>query len=240
MTHYSRSILSLIGVGIVALACGSSPPPKAEPAPNVTPPPPVAIPAAAGAAGTAAASPTDAQASPATTKPTVEGSANPPVAEPSTPAPKIFPVDVMTARETAFLLDYDHSSASEVAKKSCSGKTEEDEAKHAECLTKAHDKFGADVLRFKTGDNDKGPIKLSIYRRTNNALAERYTATVTLKEISPNLVKVEIKGGASGQRPILRDRGNFEVKVPNLYSIEIEDPTYGTLSYDAKVGLVAK
>jgi hypothetical protein len=229
-----------MGVGFVALACGSTPPPKAEPAPNSPPPLPAAVPAATGTAGAATAGETVAPASTAASQPKAEGAASPPAAEPPALAPKLYPIDVMTARETSFLLDYDHSSASQVATKSCAGKLEEDDAKHAECLTKAHDRFGADVLRFKKGDNDKGPIKLSIYRRTNNALAERYVATVELKEISPNLVKVEIKGGTSGQRPILRDRGNFEVKVPNGYSIEIEDPIYGTLSYDAKVGLVAK
>jgi len=154
-----------------------------------------------------------------------------------TAEPKLFPIDVITGPEMAYLIDYANSGASEMVNKSCSGKSEEDANKHAECLAKGREKFGADVLRFKK--DDKGRVKLIIYRRSGSALAELFTANVELKETTPNLVKVAIKGGV-GQRPILRDRGNFDVNVPNGYSIELEDSVYGKLAYDAKVGLVAK
>jgi hypothetical protein len=183
----------------------------------------------AGSPATAAANPQEAPTASATAEPAPSAA---PAAE-----PKFFPIDVITGPEMAYLVDYANSGASEVAKQSCSGKAEEDANKHAECLTKAREKFGGDVLRFKK--DAKGQVKLFVYRRSGSALAELYTASVALKEISPNLVKVEIKG-SSGQRPILRDRGNFEVKVPNGYSIELEDTVYGKLTYDAKVGLVGK
>jgi hypothetical protein len=240
MTRHTASAFSLANIGLIALACGSAPPPKAEPAPTGT----LTSAAAAGAPSVAATTAgTAALTSAATPQPQAEGASTPAAsnaAEPPAPTaePKLYPVDVLTGRETAFLVDYANSGAIEVANKNCSGKVEEDANKHAECLTKAREKFGADVLRFKK--DDKGHVKLTIYRRSGSALMELYTANVELKEISTNNVKVEIKGGTSGQRPILRDRGNFEVKVPNGYSIELEDSVYGKLPYDAKVGLVAK
>lgn len=194
----------------------------------------------AGAAGALAATPTTAKPD-EVPAPTVSAAVE--TTTPTAPAaePKLFPIDVITGPEMAYLVDYANSGASEVAKKSCSGKTDEDAEKqtdkHAECLTKAREKFGADVLRFKK--DAKGHVKLFIYRRSGSALAELFTANIELKEVSPNLVKVELKGG-SGQRPIIKDRGTFDVKVPNSYSIELDDTIYGKLTYDAKVGLVGK
>lgn len=232
----------LVGsIGLFAVACSSAPPPKAEPAPSPQTSQPVdkaadervdkTLVAAAGAPATSSAQVTPPEGSSTATSASVES------APPTPPAvePKFFPIDVITGPEMAYLIDYANSGASDVVKKSCSGKVEEDANKHAECLTKGREKFGADVLRFKK--DNKGRVKLFIYRRSGSALAELFTASADLKEMSPNLVKVDLKGG-NGQRPILKDRASFEVKVPNGYSIELQDAVYGRLAYDAKVGLV--
>lgn len=242
----TRTLTTLLvgSIGLFAVACSSAPPPKAELAsspqtsqPADKTPDKTVDKTLVAAAGAPATLPTPAapegppEGSPTATSASVESAPPaPPVAE-----PKFFPIDVITGPEMAYLIDYANSGASVAVKKSCSGKVEEDANKHAECLTKGREKFGADVLRFKK--DDKGRVKLFIYRRSGSALAELFTASVDLKEMSPNLVKVELKGG-NGQRPILRDRASFEVKVPNGYSIEIEDAIYGRLAYDAKVGLV--
>ncbi len=46
------------------------------------------------------------------------------------------------------------------------------------------------------------------------------------------------KGGEKGVRALFRNAGSAVITLPNEYSIEINDPTYGRLTYDAKVGLM--
>jgi hypothetical protein len=223
----------------MAIGCGSSPPPKAEPAPmmaaSAASPSSTNLAQAGASATSSAAAGTASVAAPEPAAP--QNAQSEPSPNPTTPEPKLFPIDVMTGRETAFLIDYANSGAVEVVKQSCAGKIEEDANKHEECLAKSREKFGADVLRFKK--DDKGRIKFYIYRRSGSALAELYVSNVELKEIGPNQVRVEMKGGSSGQRPIMKTQANFDVKVPNGYSIELQDTQYGRLPYEAKVGLVA-
>lgn len=166
--------------------------------------------------------------------------------------PRRSRVDLMTARETAYLIDYQHSGAVEVAKSACAPKSEaslpeasEDEAEQRaaerakkldDCMKKARDKFSADVLRFRR--DGLGNVQFVVYRRSGSALIEIHVSNVELDESAPDVVRLEIKGGVSGQRPIMRDRNQFDIKIPNGYSIELDDPQYGKLHYDEKVGLV--
>jgi hypothetical protein len=80
---------------------------------------------------------------------------------------------------------------------------------------------------------------LVISRRDGSAVKELSVTQVELKRVSSDTVRVEIKEAGLGQRPIMKDRNSFDVKVPNGYSIEIEDPRLGKLPYIAKVGFVA-
>lgn len=242
MTRSLHFAVATLGLAAVGWSCGSSPPPSAE-SPPVDASAATAAPigdADAGAAGAPAAEPAGADANVATAPPTTpeevksSGETNAPAKEPEA---KFFPIDVLTGREMAYLVDYAASGVIEAAKKGCAGKPEEDPSKFDECLAKARDKFGADVLRFRK--DDQGKIKLTMYRRNSSSLVETYNANVELKEASAHVVKVVLKGGGAGQRPIMKARRDFEIKVPNGYSLELDDPSLGKLPYDAKVGLVA-
>jgi len=131
----------------------------------------------------------------------------------------------------------DDEDADEARDAEAAARAEKVEAARAECLKQARDKFSADVLRFRR--DGLGHVKLVILRRNGSALKEIYVANVELKSISDRTVKVEIKEAGIGQRPIMKDRRDFELMIPNDYGIELKDPTFGRLPYDAKVGLVA-
>jgi hypothetical protein len=179
---------------------------------------------------------------------------------PPSPPRRVSPVDILTGSGTAFLIDYMHSPIKERAESFCeeqvkslknpSEKTSSEEEilakenaakeaaekKYAECLTKERSKFKADVLRFRRDALGNGTV--TIYRRTGSSLPEVYVANVQYKEAGTDSVQVIVKSGMSGSRPICRDRQDLVVKVPNGYSIELDDSLYGKLTYDAKVGLV--
>ncbi len=168
----------------------------------------------------------------------------PPPSEPSPqneepePAPKLSrtPINILTARDVAFMIDYGSSGAKALAEQSCEPKAA-DPAARAECMTKARDAFAADVLVFKQEEGG-GRTTLTIFKRKGSTLSQVLVAGIGFQDETDHSVKIVFKGGEKGVRALFRNAGSAVISLPNEYSIEIDDPTYGKLRYDAKVGLM--
>jgi hypothetical protein len=148
------------------------------------------------------------------------------------------PAKIASAEEPAKANDKTKAAeAAEAAEAEEAARSEKIEAVREECMKQAREKFEADVLRFRR--NGPGQIQLVISRRNGSAVKELSVTNVELKQTSGDTVRVEIKDAGLGQRPIMKDRSSFDVKIPNGYSIELEDARFGKLRYIAKVGFVA-
>ena len=226
------SVLAVASVAL-ALGCASAPPAAPPPAPALEPAPaavetPAPVPSAepVSDAGAPAA---DADA------PLVAPSAPPAPAETKRSQ---APINMLTARDAAFLVDYANSDAKQKAQKGCEAEAKGDAEKQGACLTKARDKFQPDVLKFRRDSETK--TSLLVYKRSGSTLRELWIGGVELSEPSPDSVKVKFVGSGKGARPIVRGRSDVVISVPNEYSIELDDPDLGHLRYDAKIGLVGE
>ena len=103
-------------------------------------------------------------------------------------------------------------------------------------MEKARDKFLPDVLRFKK--DEQGRVSLVIYKRAGSSLREVYLSAIELTEEGTDSVHIKFIGREKGQRPLFKTGKNL-VQVPNDYSIELSDPQFGKLTYNAKIGLVS-
>jgi hypothetical protein len=241
MTNSQRhlSVLALILVG-----CATAQPMPAPIAPAPAPAP-VAV-----AAPAPAPAPAPATAPSPAVNPNSEGASVATPAEPAkteasdsvltTPdaseAPRRqSPIDVLTARDVAFLADYANSEARARAETECNTDSKGDLAAKGECLEKARDKFKPDVLRFRK-DPD-GRLALVIYKRNGNTLRELCVSSIEFTDVTEDSVNLKFTGREKGARPLFRS-GSRTVRVPNDYSIEIDDPQFGKMSYSAKIGLV--
>lgn len=233
----SRSrLLDLTGVLLAFVACGSPPPaaapPPASAAPAASTPPPVtsapppAAPVASAPASTPAPAPAPAPPAPAP-------------ADDNGPGRAQKAIDIITARDAAFLIDYANSDAKQRAAETC-GKDQDPERARA-CEDKAREAFQGDVIRFKRGPDDKKDweksVQLLIYKRSGSALREVSVGTVELVPETDDAVRVKL-GHQKGARPLWRGESTALIKAPNDYTIEFDDPEYGHLRYDAKIGLV--
>lgn len=222
-------ITTLVGGAFVLFSCGGSPKPEpmaADPkpvAPVVEAPPPA--PVEAPAADTGAPEPVVETPAPATSAP----------AEPSRTQK---PIDMITSRDAAFLVDYANSDPKGKAQSACERESKGDAEKQGACLTKARDKFMPDVLRFRR--DSETVVSLLVYKRTGSALRELWIGVVELSESSSDSVKVKLTGKQKGTRPLFRSKNEIVISVPNEYSIEFEDPEFGRLRYDAKIGLITQ
>jgi hypothetical protein len=146
------------------------------------------------------------------------------------------PIAALTAARVAFLIDYGNSEAKAKAQAKCDKDPKKDDpAVKAACMEKARAQFLADVLVFKS--DKKNNVTLTIYKRNDSNLKEVFVAPVSLKDEGGSAVQLKFKGG-SGQRPLLKNANSPTLKMPNDYTVEIEDAEYGKLRYEAKIGLV--
>jgi hypothetical protein len=227
--------LSTCAVALILAACAGKPAqpeaasvPTPEPSPSAVQPPPDAT-------ATPESSPADAGSTESAAAPSEPPA---PAEEAPEPSPKLSrsPINVLTARDVAFMIDYGNSGAKALAEQSCEPKAS-DPAARAECMTKARDAFAADVLVFKQEEGG-GRTTLTIFKRKGSALSQVLVAGIAFKDETDNSVTIVFKGGEKGVRALFRNAGSAVITLPNEYSIEINDPTYGKLPYDAKVGLM--
>ncbi|HEX6272318.1 MAG TPA: hypothetical protein VFZ53_04740 [Polyangiaceae bacterium] len=232
-----RLLLSILGATGVAGGCGSPPAPEPTSAPAQTlplPPPTAEAPPPSEPSPT----PDAGAAAPVEDAPLIAPSAPAPAPEPAEPKRSQSPVNLVTARDAAFLVDYANSDAKKKAHAACETESKGEADKQGACLTKARDKFMPDVLRFRKDSETK--TSLVVYKRTGSTLRELWTGNVELSEPSPSSLKVKLVGSGKGTRPLWLGKSEVVIDVPNEYSLEFDDPTLGHLRYDAKIGLITQ
>jgi hypothetical protein len=145
-------------------------------------------------------------------------------------------VALITLPKVAFQIEYDDSAPRLKAEAACKAQTKDDAQAMASCLQKARDQFLPDVLRFKKGN--QGRWLVVIYKRSGSDLRELYSGAVELTDEPSSTVRLKVTGREQGQKPLFKGRTSALIKVPNEYSLELEDPQLGKLIYGAKIGLV--
>jgi hypothetical protein len=156
--------------------------------------------------------------------------------QPSEQVRRESPIEILTARDVAFLVDYANSAARHQAEADCTKEAKGDLSARSACLEKARDKFQPDVLRF-TRDN-QGHWALVVYKLHGSDLTEVYLGSVEFADQASDSVRLKLTGRERGRRPLFKTGKNV-IKVPNNDSIELDDPGLGHLTYHAKVGLAA-
>jgi hypothetical protein len=168
---------------------------------------------------------------PAPSAKTPEAKTEPPALEEKPSQP---PIEIITSPDTAFLINYPDSAPLEAARKTCSEKGGTDDEAIATCMNDARAAFKPDVLRFKKNGKSWDFV---IYKRDGSRLDEIYSARVDLSEDTPSTVKLKFSSD-KGARPLLKNKRDIVLTVPNDYSVVVNDPDLGKLVYEAKVGLV--
>lgn len=226
----------VVVAAIVALSsCGGSSPPPQQVTPNTSSPstaPTTAPPSPVASSQSSPPSSTGASTAPVSTGEAQHTEA----AATSAPAPEQYPVAILTAPGTAFLVDYANSDVKAHAISKCDAEAKPDDpAAKAACLQKAREKFLPDVLVFKA--DKRGHATLTIYKRNETVLQSVFDGVVVLQEKAPTAVEVQFKSG-KGLRPLFKGASTALIQMPNSYTVELDDPEWGHLRYDAKIGLV--
>jgi hypothetical protein len=185
------------------------------PTPQVQEPAPVA-------ASTASAAPAAATVAPAEPTPAAE------------PAPTRSLGDRLFARTIAYMLNYSASPAKDKVTQACNAKSGDDPAAQAACVEKERAKLVSDVFVFEK--SDKGTT-WTTYRRTGNQLAEVNSVEIQVGADSPEKIELKIKS-EKGPRQLFAGKKQVVILSDSDSSIAIDDPVFGKLIYEARIGLM--
>jgi hypothetical protein len=219
-------VVSLIALSALALpACGGSQPAAEAPtAEKSTPPADTAKKDDAGA---------DEAKKP---EPKADAKSDAKPAESSGPEVKRTAKDIITAPEVTFMFNFNDSEPKEKAEKSCTAQSGEDAKKMALCMKKESGKFQADGMQFKK-DKD-GEWSWVTLRRKGSAITILHSVHIDFGDDSATSVVIKPKGKDTGKQPG-KMPGEVKIDVPNEFEIALQDPTYGRMVYEAKIGIMS-
>jgi hypothetical protein len=151
------------------------------------------------------------------------------------PKPSRAPSDVLTQKDTLFMLSFDESDAGKAAEAACNKSSANDPKKTAACMAKERGKVDADGHGFKK--DKEGKLVWVVVHRQGKILITTHKVHVSFGDETENTISVKPEGKDTGKKPG-HTPGEFKVEVPSDYRIVITDPKLGKLVYEAKIGLV--
>lgn len=131
------------------------------------------------------------------------------------------------------MLNYPISGAKDAADRKCTAKFPAPEAKAA-CMEKERNKFTADVLVFEKSDKGQS---FTIYKRSGNNLVEMSRAKIAVGADTTETLAVKVEK-EKGWRPLFAGKKEFSVQSRDEYSIQVDEPQFGRLVYEARIGIL--
>ncbi len=229
MKPWVRSVVSTALLSF-AYACSSAPPPAPE-YPELL---------EAQAQLNAAKSAAKSAAKPAPTKSVAKVAVKPaPATDPSAQGDGLRkasrpPVELLTNSNAIYILNFDASDAGKVAKENCEA-TGEDRSEISACVQKARSKVPIESERFVKKGAEYWWITFNRYKGN---LLKWHIIQFQVGEEKSDWVALKPLGKDKGLAPMPRVPRTLEIELPNDFSIVLNDPEFGKLIFDAKVGMM--
>jgi hypothetical protein len=173
------------------------------------------------------------------TTPKVEEPPPPPKVEEPAPEPPKGPTvqDQLAQADKAWVLNFQSSALYDKAAAACDEKLKDKPQERAKCIGKARDGVIADAFEFTK--DDAGRDVWVVYRIKSSKLIKIYTVPVEFGEQKgTDTLSIKKAGKATGSAPLFADAQSFDVKLTGEYSLELEEPKYGRLAYDARLHFI--
>ncbi len=227
MNTWVRSAVSTALLSL-AYACSSAPAaaPQSPPAtPASIPPKPEPKLAAKPAAPPASTDKTAAKTPPASEQPS-QGDGLRKASRP--------PVQLLTNSNALYMFNFGESDVGKVAKEQCESVGGERNEISA-CLQKARAKVPIESERFVKKGAEYWWITLNRYKGN---LLKWHIIQFQVGEEKSDWVALKPMGKDKGLAPMARIPRTLEIELPNDFSIVLNDPEFGKLIFDAKIGMI--
>jgi hypothetical protein len=159
---------------------------------------------------------------------------------PEPEAPKVqrltrSPHDIVTSADVIFMFSFNSSDISDKTEKRCDSEAGSDAKAHAECMRAVRDKIGIDGIQFK--QDKKGAWWWITLRRKGSSLMALHRIEFDFGEEADFSINIHPKGKDQGLAPMARVPKEVVISVPNEYSIALDNPEWGRMVFEAKIGI---
>lgn len=144
------------------------------------------------------------------------------------------PVELITLPGTLFVFNFGESEVGKTAKERCA-KATGTANETAACLQKARDKVPVESVRFVKKGTEHWWITLNRYKGN---LLKWHIIQFQVGEETDDRVTLKPIGKDKGIAPMVKLPRSLQIELPNDYSIVMNDPEYGKMTFDAKFGKI--
>lgn len=144
--------------------------------------------------------------------------------------------DVLTRPDVLFMFSFNASEPHQVAEKKCTEKSGDDPKKRADCMTKAGKEFDSDGMAFLQVDGKWWWLKL---RRTGGRLVALHKVEIDFGDDGEKEITIKPHGPDKGSKPGGLP-SKLTIEVPSESEIDVVDPKFGRMVYEAKLGMMGK
>jgi hypothetical protein len=146
--------------------------------------------------------------------------------------------ETITEPGNGWVFNFQSSKMYEDAEKKCDESSKGNPKQRANCLSKARSSFIADAMEFKK--NDSGQDVWVIYKTKGSRLIKIYSVPVSYGEEKAGVLKMKKAGKATGSAPLFASASEIDVKLLSNYTMELDEPGKGRLTYDARIGYISQ
>lgn len=142
------------------------------------------------------------------------------------------PLELITNPTALFVFNFSESDVGRAAREKCDAAGGE-RSEIAACLQKARDKVPVESLRFVKKKGEHWWVTLNRYKGN---LIKWHLIQFQVGEEKSDRVTLKPMGKDKGIAPMARVPRSLEIELPNDYSIVLNDPEFGKMSFDTKFG----
>ena len=143
------------------------------------------------------------------------------------------PIELLTNSNATYMLNFPESEVGKTAKQECE-EAGGDRGEITACIQKARAKIPIESLRFVKKGGEYWWITLNRYKGN---LMKWHIIQFQVGEEKVDWVALKPLGKDKGIAPMARVPRKLEIELPNDFSIVMNDPEFGKLAFDAKIGL---
>jgi len=144
------------------------------------------------------------------------------------------PNDLITGPNLVYMFNFKESAVGQQARERCQADFGDSPREMAACMEKARGKVPVESVRFLK--DKSGQHWWVTYNRYKGNLLKWHKVMYRPGEESDDKITLNLLGKDEGIAPMAKVPRALLVELPNDYTIVLNDPTLGAMTYDAKIG----
>ena len=144
------------------------------------------------------------------------------------------PGELITGPNLVYMFNFKESAVGQAARDRCAEAAGDSPSEMAACMEKARGKVAVESVRFFK--DPSGQLWWITYNRYKGNLLKWHKVMYRPGEETADRITLNLMGKDEGIAPMAKVPRALLVELPNDYTIVLNDPDLGAMTYDAKIG----